>query len=344
MNYEVTIGIPLYNAAPFIRRTMESVLSQTFESIEFLIIDDCSKDKSIEIVTKIKQEHPRGNDIRIISQPHNMGVGPARNRIIDEAQGKYLYFMDSDDLITKQTISLLYTSIKKHDADIAFGSYEKIEIDGEKEKHIPYCYPDMTLLKPDGLGKFAFRKYGGLQASVFNYLVDLSFLRNIGIRFINASYWEDMVFTYQLATYVERAVLHSQITYQYICRKDSLSNYQYRNNIAKSEILRNVQTINYLKKHTNNILNKSYLGNWCYNIVMTDFYIICNILKKKGIIYPEITSAEMRSFMYHPLTIRQIMHLSCSRYKNIFLYLLSIMPTFLSLYIIKLLGKRKGLI
>lgn len=344
MNYEVTIGIPLYNAATFIQRTMESVLSQTFESIEFLIIDDCSQDSSIEIVTKIKQEHPRGNDIRIISQPHNMGVGPARNRIIDEAKGKYLYFMDSDDQITNQTISLLYTSIKKYNADIVFGSYEKIEIDETKDKHITYCYPDMTLLKPDELGKFAFRKYGGIQAGVVNYLIDLSLLRNIGLRFINANYWEDMVFTYILVTYIKRAVLHSQITYYYICRKDSLSNYQYRNNITKSEILHNVQTINYLKKHTYNILNKPYLGHWCYNIVMTDFYIICNILKKKGIIHPNITNKEMHSFMYHPLTIRQIIHLSCSRYKNIFLYLLSIMPASLSLYIIKLLGKRKGLI
>ena len=97
MAYEVTIGIPVYNVEKYIRSSLDSALAQTFESIEFLILDDCGTDKSIDIVKEYQQTHPRGKDIRIVRQPHNMGIGETRNRILDETRTKYLYMLDSDD-------------------------------------------------------------------------------------------------------------------------------------------------------------------------------------------------------------------------------------------------------
>lgn len=343
MYYEVTIGIPLYNAEQFIDRTMKSVLSQTFDSIELLIMDDCSTDKSVQKIQEIKQEHPRGGDIHIIHQPKNMGVSAARNRIIDEALGKYLYFMDSDDMIAPNCISLLYGSIKKNNAEIAFGSYEKREVGDDSKAIEQYCYPNKVLDNGE-LGTFAFRKYGGIQASVWNYLIDLSFLRKTGHKFIDSNYWEDMVFTYILSTLINRAVMHSDITYYYMCRENSLSQYQSRNEISQSEILRNVNTVEHLKRHTTNILDKNYLGNWCYNVVMTDMYIIFNVIKNKKKIHPELTSKQIQSFIKHPLKFSQIARLSCSRNRNLFLYILSKLPANISLYLIKIIGKKKGLI
>ena len=83
MKYDVTIGIPVYKSVDFIRRTLESALSQAYSSIEFLIVDDAGCDGSIEVIEGIKREHPRGNDIRIITHPKNMGVSASRNHIID---------------------------------------------------------------------------------------------------------------------------------------------------------------------------------------------------------------------------------------------------------------------
>ena len=91
VEYEVTIGIPVYNAEKYIRLAMDSALAQTFNDIEFLVIDDCGTDSSVDIVREYQQTHPRGKDIRIVRQPQNGGLGRARNRIIDEAQGIYLY-------------------------------------------------------------------------------------------------------------------------------------------------------------------------------------------------------------------------------------------------------------
>ena len=120
MEYEVTIGIPVYNVEKYIRRTIDSALAQTFGSIEFLILDDCGTDSSIDIVKEYQQTHPRGKDIRIISQPQNGGLGRARNRIIEEAQGKYLFHLDADDAIAPNTIQLLYENAKKYNAQIVY--------------------------------------------------------------------------------------------------------------------------------------------------------------------------------------------------------------------------------
>ena len=85
MRYDVTIGIPVYKAEPYIRKTMESALSQSYPSIEFLIIDDGGEDSSVNIIKDIAASHPRGNDIHIVTHSQNQGVSASRNQIIDAA-------------------------------------------------------------------------------------------------------------------------------------------------------------------------------------------------------------------------------------------------------------------
>ena len=96
MKYDVTIGIPMYNVEGYIKRTMESALSQTYQSIEFLVVDDGSSDGSLAIVRNLQSTHPRGNDIRIIVHPKNLGPSVARNRIIDEAKGELEEIRDEE--------------------------------------------------------------------------------------------------------------------------------------------------------------------------------------------------------------------------------------------------------
>jgi len=87
----ISVVIPSYNCAPFLRETVESVLSQTYPPIEILIVDDGSTDGSSDIACEF------GDPVRVITQP-NSGVSVARNRGIDEAQGEWIAFVDADDL------------------------------------------------------------------------------------------------------------------------------------------------------------------------------------------------------------------------------------------------------
>ena len=341
MKYDVTVGIPVYNVEPYIARSLESALVQTYPSIEFLLVDDFSSDLSADIVRQFQINHPRGADIRLLSNPNNLGVSASRNRIIDEARGEYLFFMDADDVIAENTISLLIQMIRQCQAEVAFGSYEKIEISGLKTI---YQYPDIQLLKNDSLARFAYRKFGGIQASACNYLVKLSVIRDNHLRFTDVNYWEDLVFTFDLVTYIHRAVMSSQITYHYLCRENSLSHYQSRQEIDKDEILNNVKAIDVLKSNTLHYSDKLYYPERCYVVMMTYFYMICNILKRGKHIAPPFTYQELRNLMSHPATFKEICSFQHARFKNLLLYLIGKLPSFLCVETVRCLGKMKKLI
>ena len=341
MGYDVTIGIPVYKSVDYIRRSLGSALAQTYPSIEYLIVDDAGCDGSIDVIETMRQTHPRGKDIYVITHQKNLGVSTSRNQIIDEAQGKYLYFLDSDDTISENTIELLMQNVQQYDAEIVFGSYEKIEISGKK---ILYQYPSLQLLKMDDLASFAYRKYAGIQASACNFLIKTSLLREFNLRFINASYWEDMAFMFNLVTYISRAVLLPNITYSYICHKNSLSHYQQRDEITKEEIMRNVSVVDYLKSTSLSLVNKAYYPNRCFIIAMTDFYIACQILKQRNKIHPSITNKEIKALMAHPANILQICSFSHYRMRNLVLYLLSKLPSIICVMAIQIIGKTKKLL
>ena len=341
MRYDVTIGIPVYRSVDFIRRSIESALNQTYDSIEFLIVDDKGDDGSMNVVRQIQASHPKGEHIHVIFHQSNLGVSASRNDIIEKAQGDYLYFMDSDDVIAENTIELMMKKIAENDAEIALGSYEKIELDGGC---YIYQYPALLLLEKDSLASFAYRKYAGIQASACNYLVKTSILREHQLRFIDTNYWEDFVFTFDLVTFISRAVLLPDITYSYICRANSLSHYQQRDEISKEEVMRNIKSIEHLKKTSSILYNKVYFPNRCYNIMMTDFYIACNILKRRNDIHPSISDKEIKAFMQHPATWGQICHFRHAKIKNVLLYFVGKLPPSFCVATIWCLGKLKKLI
>lgn len=91
----VSIIMPAYNAEKYIKESIESVLAQTYKNWELIIIDDCSKDGTIDV---IRQYQMLDNRIRVISLERNAGVANARNVGMELAQGRYIAFLDSDDL------------------------------------------------------------------------------------------------------------------------------------------------------------------------------------------------------------------------------------------------------
>ena len=329
MKYDVTIGIPVYRSEAYIHKALESALSQTYPYIEFLLIDDAGDDRSLYIIQELQQTHQRGTAVRIISHDKNMGVSASRNQIIQEAKGEFLYFMDSDDIIAEHTISLLMQNVRKYDAEIVFGSYEKIETSGER---FVYQYPSLQLMGIDKLAEFAYRKYGGIQASACNYLVKTSLLRENHLCFIDTNYWEDLVFTFDLVTYI------------YLCRENSLSHYQQRESISKEEVMQSVKAINHLKQTSLLLSDKVYFPNRCFNIVMSDFYIACTILKRKEDIQPSFTNEEIKSLMSHPATWKQTTTFRQSRLKNQFIYLMGKLPSTLCVTAVWSLGKLKKLV
>ncbi len=119
----VSVVIPMYNAQGTIRRCLESVMGQTHRDIEIIVIDDGSQDEGAGIVSEMAQTDCR---IRYIYQA-NGGVSTARNHGIDAATGEYLCFVDSDDAIEKEYVSLLYNKISSTSSDVALCGFCEID-------------------------------------------------------------------------------------------------------------------------------------------------------------------------------------------------------------------------
>jgi glycosyltransferase involved in cell wall biosynthesis len=344
VKYEVTIGIPVFNVEKYIRDMMDSALKQTFPNIEYLICDDCGTDTSMDIVREYQNNHSRGKDIRIVRQPQNLGVGEARNRIVSEAKGDYLYFLDADDIISPNAIELLYMHAKKYDAEVVYGSYQRIEETDEHVSRTNICYPTIQFLKEYEFASRVYSEYGFLQGTTWNILICLKLFRKHQLRYKRINYLEDYTLTIDLPTYVNRAVMLSDITYFYYCRAGSLSNYHQRSCIKKDEIIATIKAIEEVKKGNYRLRDKPYFSKWMFKVMMTCFYIVCSILRNEKIITPIFPKREIRDVLCPVLTLSEVLGLREWRMKNLALYIWGVLPPSVSVAIIKIVGKWKGLV
>lgn len=119
----ISIIIPMYNASKYIEGCLQSIIEQTYKTIEIIVVDDGSTDNSINIIKEVFKFDKR---IKII-QKKNSGVSDSRNLGIDNAQGKWLCFVDSDDYIEKDYIETLYNYAIKSNVDIVFSGIRVIK-------------------------------------------------------------------------------------------------------------------------------------------------------------------------------------------------------------------------
>lgn len=214
MNHQVTLAIPIYNVEKYVEKALLSALNQTFPNIEYLIIDDKGQDKSMDIVHRIISEHPRGKDVRIIDHIVNQGTGATKNSAIKEAQGEYLFFMDSDDEITPDCIELLYNKIIKENTDLVIGNY--IRTDCSSQKIISQTnLPNITIRK-----EYALSYLNEFYVQTWNKLYKTSILKDI--KCIPHHRNEDVWFSFQLMLKAQSVTITPQITYNYIERENSV--------------------------------------------------------------------------------------------------------------------------
>ncbi len=124
----VSIIMPLYNGEKFIKITLESVLKQTYKNWELLITNDGSKDNSPKIVEEYAKKDER---IKLFNQV-NKGSAAARNNSLKEANGKYIVFLDSDDIWEDNFLEKQIKFLKEKNASLVFSSYKRINEDGKE--------------------------------------------------------------------------------------------------------------------------------------------------------------------------------------------------------------------
>lgn len=331
-SYEVTIGIPVYNAAKFVGRALDTVLNQTFNDLEILVVDDCSTDNTLAIIEQYRREHRRGDCIRVIRQEKNGGPSAARNRMIDEAWGKYLYYLDGDDTIAPNTIELLYGKAREFDADMVYGSYERIFMENDAvvdTVRTPYAYKEFS--ESDEFACYAYDRK--VQTMTWNCLIKVDILRQNHLRVAPVGYGEDFTFTVDLPTYVTRVVLLPDITYSYYVR--DVNTRRWNNNVTREMMDAYIKTIDEKKRRTF-LKDKPYYARRCEILVMYDFSFVEQILERRDQLRPRYTNREIRDVMWHPMSLMEILHSTGKRTKNLGAYIVSKLPPVIAVYAIRI--------
>ena len=338
--YKITIGIPVYNVEKYIKKCFDSILAQDIDGIEILVVDDCGTDNSIQIVKELCTSNNDKFSIRIISHTHNKGVAEARNTILKNAKGKYLFFLDPDDYIEVGSLTLLYEEAEKCQAEVTYGSIAILK-DGEIK---PFKIYPLSHFSGDGV--FASYVYNSLNEKIFtssiNTLYLMNFIRYNHISFPNVKIGEDYLFREAFLPRVNKAAMRPEITYYYVMRPNSLMQYQYRETIDIKEALYKLWFCQQLKETCIGLENTDYYAGKCVQIMKSVLYDICGIQKHLHQLTGDIPQEELNKALKHPAKLSQILRFHRFRKTNLFFYLMGILPTNLTIFIITFIGKRKG--
>ena len=211
----VSVIVPVYNSEKYLEICLDSLEKQTLDSIEFIVIDDGSTDKSYDIMQKYAKKDKR---FKIYSK-ENEGVGKTRNLGIKLAKGEYIGFVDSDDYVSNDYFGELYNVAKKYDADVSITSnviYVKGNEHQRKWRAISKVdnkefFNDLSFLIDDA-------------GEQWDKIYKKSFLKKNIIKSYEERLWfEDIWFSTLVAIYAKKIVIDTKGVYFYNVREGSLS-------------------------------------------------------------------------------------------------------------------------
>ena len=213
----VSIIVPVYNVEKYLRKCLDSIISQTYKNIEVIIINDGSTDNCENICKEYESKDKR---IKLISQ-NNKGVSAARNLAIKNIAGEYIYFVDSDDYIEVDTIHKMVDIIVKTGSDIVCCNYYIEQVTGEKKIGIYNCPKKMkkneyidNLLSNNSISGF-----------LWNKLYKKDFFIESNIRFDeDIKIMEDLLLNLKLSKSIEKVSFIEFPLYHYVQRPNSALN------------------------------------------------------------------------------------------------------------------------
>lgn len=224
---KVTILVPVYGVEKYIGECAESLFSQTYEEIEYVFCNDCTKDDSIEVLQAVLEKHPeRQSCVRIVNNEQNLGLGGTRVRLVSEIHTSYFMIVDSDDILPLNAVETLVRRMQQTDTDIVDAAYAEYAEGRVGERHLPsHDVGSRYLNKVLCNNLVSLRVWGKLyKTSVLNKIPDLFFQ---GI-----DYAEDLCATTRLAAVTTRSWTDEVV---YLYRTDNMASYT--QNISEKNIL-----------------------------------------------------------------------------------------------------------
>ncbi len=284
---KVSVIIPVYGVEQYIERCARSLFEQKLDDIEYLFIDDCTQDHSIDILNEILTQYPqRMVQTRIVKMPSNSGQAAVRRHGIQLCTGDYIIHCDSDDWVDTNMLSLMYEKAVDENSDLVVCDYYRS--DGFKHQMIKYLsaetYSHVSTY-------FSMLLSGKASTAVWNKLVRRSIYVENKIIYPQCNMWEDYVLNIQVAYYANKVSYVEEPLYYY---------YQNRNSICHSNI---ESKMNQIKVNSQLILNfisqKELDGKYQEELISFKYYArseLAMFVSKKEYrnmwknIYPEVDS------------------------------------------------------
>lgn len=263
----ISIIVPIYNVQNYLCRCIESIQRQTYHNLEIILVDDGSTDESGAICEEAKQ---KDNRIIVIHQK-NQGVSEARNRGIEEANGKYIGFIDGDDYIDEDMFENLYQGIIQSSADLAVCGFY---IESEERREIRSC-GFAEVLNRDEAFKALFS--GQLADSNCNKLFKKELFRNIKYKKIFQG--EDLEILYRILGNIDKVVCISAVSYHVVYRKGSASNSIF--NDKRMDIIYVLEDmVSYIQTEYPVVLKEAYAYQLREMLNMIEYMYLC--MKKEN--------------------------------------------------------------
>lgn len=183
----VSVLMPVYNAGKYLPVSLSSVLAQAFADMEIVCLDDGSTDHSLAVLQQAARQDAR---VRVLTQA-NQGVAAARNRLLQEARGQYVSFVDADDVVSPRYLSALYAAASQTRAPVTKCLFYELEEDGTR-RDIVHCHH--SFLKPIPPGDGPRFRAGNEDAVLWGKLFDRQWLQQQGLHFWPGRVAEDISF------------------------------------------------------------------------------------------------------------------------------------------------------
>ena len=225
-NDTVSVIVPVYNVEKYLDTCINSLLNQSYNKLEIILIDDGSSDDSGKLCDAFEQENSR---IKVIHK-ENEGLGLSRNAGLKIAQGKYVTFVDSDDLLGTSAIEDLVKAADKNNADICIGGFTRINRNGEEIFEEQYTRR-IALGKEKSqdvfiqmLGSLP-ESHKSLKMSVWNCLYRLDLIKHYNLKFVSERELisEDIIWHSEYFKYVNTSVIIDNTAYYYRENQKSLT-------------------------------------------------------------------------------------------------------------------------
>ncbi len=217
MNPAVSLIVPVYNAEPYLRRCVDSILNQDFRDFELLLVDDGSQDASGTIC-----DIYASMDRRVfVIHKENSGVSDSRNRAIARARGTYLQFLDSDDWITPDATKLLVRAAMTHHCDMVIADFYRVV--GERVSHKGDIEEDTVLSREEFAGHMMENPADFYYGVIWNKLYRRDLIEKHHLRMNTELNWcEDFMFNLEYILHAETFYALKAPIYYYVKRKGSL--------------------------------------------------------------------------------------------------------------------------